>query len=87
MPNDIIEHLANAYGTKALDVLEYVKTGFTKRLLDGYPYIEAEVAYVLHSEFARNTDDILSRRLRLAFLDQKKAASLRGRIDEIIALC
>lgn len=70
LEQDIAHHLARSYGDKAEALL---KIGKNKRLINGFPYIEAEVIYALRHEYAVHASDILARRLRLAFLDQKAA--------------
>lgn len=55
---DVAEHLARSYGDRAFSVAansESVGTRwpfFGKRLVNGHPFIEAEVRYAVHNEFA-----------------------------------
>ena len=55
-----------------------------KRLVDEFPYIEAEVKYAM-KEYACTAIDILARRTRLAFLDVQAAEEALPRIVEIMA--
>lgn len=87
LPLDIGLHLARAYGGNAWKVLGYAKQGLSGRLQEKYPFIEAEVPYCLHEELAISAEDLLYRRFRLGFLDEKVAGMVAKRIDEIIKLC
>jgi glycerol-3-phosphate dehydrogenase len=51
----------------AVQVLDLVRADPTlgRPLLDGYPYLRAEVAYAVTSEWALGVDDVLARRTRL----------------------
>ncbi len=55
-----------------------------KRLVDEFPYIEAEVKYAV-KEYARTVVDVLARRTRLAFLDVQAAEEAIPRIAEILS--
>ena len=55
-----------------------------KRLVDEFPYIEAEVKYAVR-EYACTIIDVLARRTRLAFLDVQAAEEAIPRIAEIMA--
>ncbi len=62
-----IEHLLNRYGSAVGDVLELTRgdRSLARPLLDGYPYLRAEVAYAVTHEGALHVDDVLARRIRL----------------------
>eukprot|EP00511_Aplanochytrium_stocchinoi_P001526 CAMPEP_0204842816 /NCGR_PEP_ID=MMETSP1346-20131115/47614_1 /ASSEMBLY_ACC=CAM_ASM_000771 /TAXON_ID=215587 /ORGANISM="Aplanochytrium stocchinoi, Strain GSBS06" /LENGTH=588 /DNA_ID=CAMNT_0051981853 /DNA_START=262 /DNA_END=2028 /DNA_ORIENTATION=- len=78
---DIAEHLTRNYGTRALQIAEIVKDGYVtrkpglhpKRLVAKYPFLEAEVVFAVEQEYALTAEDVLARRTRLAFVDQKAA--------------
>ena len=55
-----------------------------KRLVDEFPYIEAEVKYAV-KEYACTIINVLARRTRLAFLDVQAAEEAIPRIAEIMA--
>lgn len=84
---DTCFHLLNAYGNRSLEVLEIAKEGYFKKLHPDFPYIEAEVVYILHNEYPCYSEDILYRRLRLGSLDKKAVSFIQHRIDEIQKLC
>jgi glycerol-3-phosphate dehydrogenase len=60
-------HLIARYGSLATEVLDLIKADKTlgRRLLDGYPYLRAEVAYAVTHEGALHPEDVLARRVRL----------------------
>lgn len=45
-------------------------------LVEGFPYLEAEVVYAARHEYAVRAEDVLARRTRLAFLNRKVFACL-----------
>ncbi len=89
-PLQVAQRLANTYGDKAPQVAKLATfTGkrwplVGKRLVDEFPYIEAEVKYAV-KEYARTVVDVLARRTRLAFLDVQAAEEAIPRITEIMS--
>lgn len=79
--HDIADHLVATYGTRAHEVLDI---SLPDRLVDGFPYIEAEVVYACH-EYACTVEDILSRRTRLAFLNVEAAQKALPRVTQLMA--
>ncbi|KAF5194182.1 Glycerol-3-phosphate dehydrogenase protein, partial [Thalictrum thalictroides] len=57
-----------------------------KRLVHGYPYLEAEVAYCARNEYCETAIDFIARRTRLAFLDVRAATQALPRVIEILAV-
>lgn len=49
-----------------------------------YPFIEAEVRYAVHHEYAQTAIDFLSRRSRLSFLNSRAALDALPRVIEIM---
>lgn len=82
---DIAAHLARSFGDRAFDVLALHDGTLTARLIDGYPYIEAEVIYGVTNEFARHVTDILARRMRVAFLDNQAARMAVPKVATLMA--
>lgn len=80
-PEDIRRHLQQ-YGTEALAVWNLTKD-YPGRLLDGWPFLRAEVIYAVRYEMARTPMDFLARRIRLAFLDTRAAQSA---LPEVVSL-
>ncbi|KAK5581295.1 hypothetical protein RB653_001326 [Dictyostelium firmibasis] len=86
LPEDIAEHLAHSYGDQAPFVAKLAnENGSNKRLVEGYPYIEAEVVYGIKKEYACTAEDIIGRRTRLSFLDHDKAEVALPKIIDIMA--
>lgn len=81
LPPDICDHLVNAYGMLAFEV---VKVGSCERLVENYPIIEAEVIWAMKHEYAETIVDVLARRTRLAFLDAKEARRAVERVAQLM---
>jgi len=83
-------HLAETYGDRAFSVLKLAsRTGqrwpvIGKRLHPEFPYIEGEVRYAV-KEYAQTAVDVISRRLRLSFLDVRATEEALPRIIDIMA--
>lgn len=91
LETEVAEHLARSYGDRALAVAE-LATVTTKRwpvhgvkLVDWYPYLEAEVVYAIRNEYAQTAIDVLARRTRLAFLSCQAAADALPRVIDIMS--
>ncbi|EGD83359.1 glycerol-3-phosphate dehydrogenase [Salpingoeca rosetta] len=80
---EVATHLATRYGDKAFAVLDIDPQ--PKLLVDGFPYIENEVVYTTRAEYARTPEDVLARRLRLAFLDNEASHAALGRVTQLMA--
>ncbi|EFA82481.1 Glycerol-3-phosphate dehydrogenase [Heterostelium album PN500] len=82
---EIANHLAHTYGDQAVSVCKLAKErGLFNRLVQGYPYIEAEAVYAVQ-EYACNAEDVIARRTRLAFLDNQKSREALPRIVDLMA--
>eukprot|EP00658_Telonema_sp_P-2_P083178 TRINITY_DN8940_c0_g1_i1.p1 TRINITY_DN8940_c0_g1~~TRINITY_DN8940_c0_g1_i1.p1 ORF type:complete len:592 (+),score=171.29 TRINITY_DN8940_c0_g1_i1:110-1885(+) len=89
--HEVAVHLASTYGGRAHDVLQlsehtgalWPKRGV--RLVDNYPYIEAEITYACRHELACTAEDLIARRTRLAFLNVAAARTAVPRVVEIMA--
>lgn len=85
------KHLVHTYGSCAFAVCEMSKpTGkrwprFGKRLVDGYPFIEAEVEYAAKHEYAVSVKDMISLRMRLCYLNSTAAKEAIPRVTELMA--
>lgn len=51
----------------------------------GYDYVKAEVIWMVRNEMARSIEDVLSRRMRLLFLDAKGALLLAPEVASLMA--
>jgi glycerol-3-phosphate dehydrogenase len=81
---DIAEYLNRAYGSRAVELAQWAKSDFGKRIIEGYPHIDAEVVFAARKEWARSTSDILARRTRLSFLDKDAALKAVPRVAELL---
>lgn len=79
------QHLSRAYGDQAYRIAELAEQGFGRRLVEGYPIIEAEVPYCMDYEYCETAVDFLSRRCRLVFLDGSAARLALPRVVDIMA--
>ncbi|QRV77585.1 FAD-dependent oxidoreductase [Ceratobasidium sp. AG-Ba] len=90
LETDVAKHLASNYGDRAYAVCELAEpTGQTwplhgKRLAPAYPFIEAEIRYAVHNEYAQTATDFLARRSRLAFLNAQATLDVLPRVVEIM---
>ncbi|XP_051284271.1 glycerol-3-phosphate dehydrogenase, mitochondrial isoform X1 [Dicentrarchus labrax] len=89
LENEVAQHLAATYGSKAFDVAKMAQvTGqrwpiVGKRLVSEFPYIEAEVLYAI-KEYACTAIDVIARRTRLGFLNVQAADEALPRIVQIM---
>jgi len=83
---DIAKHLAASYGDRAWAVLEHAEndTAETARLAPRYPFIDAEVRYAVHQEYAQTAIDLLARRTRLSFLDVQAALRALPKVIDLM---
>jgi glycerol-3-phosphate dehydrogenase len=67
VPLAAVEHLLDRYGSLTGEVLDpiHAEASLGRPLLDGYPYLRAEVAYAVTHEGALCVEDVLARRIRL----------------------
>jgi glycerol-3-phosphate dehydrogenase len=76
--------LIDRHGTAAPDVLALGRErDLLRPLVDGHPYLEAEVAWGVERELALSLDDLLARRIRLAAALRDRGASIAPRVAEI----
>jgi len=74
------EHLVTTYGNRAVQVLQGRSL---EPLIDGWPYLEAEVEYCVREELVQLPDDFVSRRIRIGFCDTKVSATMCDRIKSL----
>eukprot|EP01103_Thecamoeba_quadrilineata_P019411 TRINITY_DN784_c0_g1_i1.p1 TRINITY_DN784_c0_g1~~TRINITY_DN784_c0_g1_i1.p1 ORF type:complete len:710 (-),score=114.24 TRINITY_DN784_c0_g1_i1:652-2781(-) len=88
---EIAHHLAKSYGDRAALVLSHDSpTGktwpvFGVPLHPLYPFLESEVLYAVHSEYACTAVDVLARRMRLASLNATAAFESLPRTIELMS--
>lgn len=82
----LASHLGERYGTEArfvTDILQ-VNPSLNRPLIDGLPYLEAEVVYSARHELARSVDDVLSRRTRARIMARDASAAAAERVGELL---
>lgn len=89
MDENMAKHLVETYGGLVYEVLDChpvkeQKNYEEQRLVEGFPYIDAEVVYACR-EYACTVEDVLSRRTRLAFLNKEAAEAALTRVADIMA--
>ncbi len=84
---DVAEHLIARYGSLATEVLDLIRAdkALGRPLLDGYPYLRAEVAYAVTHEGALHAEDVLARRVRLLIESSDAGLSAAPEVVAIMA--
>jgi glycerol-3-phosphate dehydrogenase len=84
---EVAAHLIARYGSLATEVLDLIRTDKTlgRPLIDGYPYLRAEVAYAVTHEGALHVEDVLARRVRLLIESGDSGASAAPETVAIMA--
>jgi glycerol-3-phosphate dehydrogenase len=77
----------DVFGTDAENIREMIRENpaLNKTIVNGLPYTEAEVIWVVRNEMARNIEDVLARRLRILFLDARAALAAAPKVADIMA--
>jgi len=85
------KHLACAYGMHAFEVCELAEPTtktwprFGNLLLEGFPYLECEIAYVCRNEMVCTLTDMLTLRTRLAYLNKDAALAIAPKMADLMA--
>lgn len=82
---DLAAYLNRTYGDQAEQVAGLAKEGFSARLVENHPVLEAEVLYAVRYEMADRVIDVLARRTPLALLDTEATRLAVPRVLEIMA--
>ncbi len=87
--------LVRAYGGRARDVLQVARElqqsegeqegGEFRLLVNGHPYLEAEVVFAARHDWAVHAEDVLARRTRLAFVHKDSALRAVPRVVALMA--
>ncbi len=85
-PEDICRHLNQHYGDRVDQIvaIALAKEAMAERLIEGYPFIKAEVSYAAQFEMAATIRDFLARRIRLEILDWEAAQHAAGGVAQIM---
>ena len=83
LPLDVVKHLLHTYGTTAVRVVELGEeqkkqneAGKNERVHPDYPFLMSEIVYASRFELAEKANDIVCRRMPIAFLDKAAAEGL-----------
>ena len=81
-----VEHLVATYGKDALAVIDLVEQNheLAERICLDFPAIMAEVPYCFANEMVMTLDDMLSRRIRLGFVDQQQCLQSAPKVASLI---
>ena len=85
------KHLAHAYGMHAFEVCRLAAPTHKRwprcgnLLLEGYPYLECEIEYACRNEMVCTVKDMLTLRLRLAYINKEAALSIAPRVADLMA--
>lgn len=85
------KHLARTYGMHAFEVCKKTKPSgkrwprFGSLLIEGYPYLDAEVDYVCKNEMVCTLTDMLTLRTRLAYLNSDAALEVAPKVADLMA--
>lgn len=91
LETEVAEHLMRSYGDRAFQVASLANCTNRRwpvhgiKLVPWYPYLEAEVSYAIHNEYAQTAVDVLARRTRLAFLSCQAALDALPRVIQIMS--
>jgi glycerol-3-phosphate dehydrogenase len=82
---DLAGELVDRHGSEASDVAASGQAaGLLRPLVEGFPILEAEVAWAVDAELALSLDDVIARRLRLAMELPDHGAAIAGRVASIM---
>ena len=87
LPRDVRSHLIQDYGSWAMQIASIldVYPEWKRRIVPGLPYLLAEAYFAVTRQKARNLDDILSRRTRVALLDPRHGSGSLEQICRVVA--
>ncbi len=77
----------NIYGTDRKHIMDLCakEPELSALLHPDFPFIAAEVVWAVHSEMALTVEDVLSRRLRVLFIDAKAAIEMSAKTAALMA--
>ena len=80
---EVTQSLVDRHGTEAPEVIRRGRAADLLRpLVDGFPHLEAEVAWAVEEEHALSLDDLLARRLRLVQELRDRGEAIAPRVAE-----
>lgn len=87
LAKDISKHLIRKYGSRAHKVARLTQENirWSQRLVEKYPFIQAEVIYQVREEMALTIRDVLARRMRLEIMDWEAAQEAIQLVADLMA--
>jgi glycerol-3-phosphate dehydrogenase len=84
---DTMTHLANRYGGEASLVIDLIREdpSLADPVIEGLPYLAAEVVHAVHHEMATTLDDVLSRRTRARLQLRDASADAAGAVADLMS--
>ena len=82
--NEQIAHLQGSHGLNAKALIESAPAADRVPLSGVIPLCAAEIHHAIRHEHARDADDVLSRRCRLAMVDQAEAQRLKPQVEQAL---
>jgi glycerol-3-phosphate dehydrogenase len=75
------------YGSDGDEIRKLMRSEpqYAAPLHTNYPFVKAEVIWMVRNEMARTIEDVLARRMRMLFLDAKGAIELAPSVAELMA--
>ena len=83
---DLTNHLY-VYGSDEAEILkiQQEKPEYAEKISERYDYTLAEVVWAVREEMALTLDDVLSRRVRLLYIDSREAMNVAPRVARLMA--
>lgn len=89
IPADVAKHPASAYSDRVWQVAELCRSNGGgvngSRIARDAPFVDGEILHAIRSKYAQTIEDVIARRIRLAFLDAEAAESAVPLIGRIMA--
>jgi len=81
------DHHLNAFGSdrNKIEALMQQNPHLAEKLHNNFPYTAAEVVWAARNEMAETIEDILSRRLRILFIDAQAAKDMAPKVASLLA--
>lgn len=83
---ETLEHLWATYGDQAIEVLKIATSdkALGEKIIEGYPYLKAEVTYGSRYEMVEKPRDYLARRIRVEILDWNLTKAMTPTVAQLI---
>ena len=92
IPRACAKNLIHSYGTMSVRVAELgeqegkkLKKKLNERIRPDYPFLKSELLYTIKHEMVEKTNDVLCRRVPIAFLNKELAVKLLPEVVDMLA--